>query len=137
MKGASASVGALFVVPGRGGLPGAQPANCGTNLVMSGLRNLAKPPEELAMIIRASSVTLIIALLLAVLCVIALAAQDKYTVQVPGGLAFSEFRGYEDWQTVAVSKTDAAINAILANSVAIDAYVFRAMGSLSPTARSS
>ena len=21
---------------------------------------------------------------------------DKYTVQVPGGLAFSEFRGYED-----------------------------------------
>ena len=23
------------------------------------------------------------------------AAQDKYTVKVPGGLAFSEFRGYE------------------------------------------
>jgi hypothetical protein len=33
----------------------------------------------------------------------AISAQDKYTVQVPGGLAFSEFRGYEDWQTVAVS----------------------------------
>ena len=27
-----------------------------------------------------------------------LAAQDKYTVKVPGGLAFSEFKGYEDWQ---------------------------------------
>ena len=25
----------------------------------------------------------------------ALAQQDKYTVKVPGGLAFSEFRGYE------------------------------------------
>jgi hypothetical protein len=35
-----------------------------------------------------------------------ISAQDKYAVQVPGGLAFSEFRGYEDWQTVAVSQTD-------------------------------
>lgn len=29
--------------------------------------------------------------------------QDKYTVKVPGGLAFSEFRGYESWQMIAVS----------------------------------
>ena len=28
---------------------------------------------------------------------VAISAQDKYTVKVPGGLAFSEFRGYEDW----------------------------------------
>ena len=26
-----------------------------------------------------------------------LAAGDKYTVKVPGGLAFSEFKGYESW----------------------------------------
>ena len=26
--------------------------------------------------------------------------QDKYTLKVPGGLAFSEFKGYEDWQAV-------------------------------------
>jgi hypothetical protein len=39
-------------------------------------------------------------------------AQGKYTVQVPNGLAFSEFRGYEDWQTVAVSQTAAGINVI-------------------------
>src|SRR5262245_49659631 len=32
----------------------------------------------------------------------AISAQDKYTVQVPDGLAFSEFRGFEDWATVAV-----------------------------------
>ena len=25
---------------------------------------------------------------------------DKYTLKVPGGLAFSEFRGYEDWPVV-------------------------------------
>ena len=27
----------------------------------------------------------------------AVAAQDKYTLKVPGGLAFAEFRGYEAW----------------------------------------
>jgi hypothetical protein len=46
----------------------------------------------------------------------AISAQDKYTVQVTGGLAFSEFRGYEDWQTVAVSQTEGALAVILAQS---------------------
>ena len=27
----------------------------------------------------------------------AISGPDKYTVKVPGGLAFSDFRGYEDW----------------------------------------
>ena len=35
----------------------------------------------------------IVAVLLAILCNMALATQDKYTVQVPGGLSFSEFKG--------------------------------------------
>ena len=30
----------------------------------------------------------------------AIAAQDKYTVKLPNGLAFSEFRGFEDRQAV-------------------------------------
>jgi hypothetical protein len=59
---------------------------------------------------------------LAALGGMALAAQDKYTVQVPGGLAFSEFRGYEDWQAVAVSQPEDKLNVILANPVMIDAY---------------
>ena len=63
-----------------------------------------------------------IAALLAISGGIALAAQDKYTVQVPGGLAFSDFRGYENWQPVAVSKTDEKIKLIVANPVMIDAY---------------
>ncbi len=51
-------------------------------------------------------------------------AQDKYTLKVPGGLAFSEFKGYEDWQAVGPSQTDAAkvIRLILANPVMIAAY---------------
>ena len=53
---------------------------------------------------------------------LAISAQDKYTVKVPGGLAFSEFRGYEDWQTVSVSQTDGALAVILANPTMVDAY---------------
>jgi hypothetical protein len=53
---------------------------------------------------------------------IALAAQDKYTLQASNGVAFSEFRGYESWETVAVSVTDEGMNAILANPVMIKAY---------------
>jgi hypothetical protein len=62
--------------------------------------------------------------LLAVLGSMARTAQDKYTVKVPNGLAFSDFRGYEDWQTVAVSQIEAQnlLRAILANSVMINAY---------------
>ena len=63
-----------------------------------------------------------IAVVLAVLGGRAISAQDKYTVQVPNGLAFSEFRGYEDWQTVAVSQAGDLIEVILANPVMIDAY---------------
>jgi hypothetical protein len=50
--------------------------------------------------------------------------QDKYTLQVPGGLAFSEVRGYEQWQVVGPSLTEAAnvIRVILANPAMIKAY---------------
>ena len=41
--------------------------------------------------------------MLAVLGGSAISAPDKYTVQVPGGLAFSEFKGYEGWQVISVS----------------------------------
>jgi len=37
---------------------------------------------------------------LVVLSGAAISAQDKYTLQVPGGLAFSEFRGYEGWPVI-------------------------------------
>jgi hypothetical protein len=53
----------------------------------------------------------------------AISAQDKYTVQVPSGLAFSEFRGYESWQVVATSQNDKLVAVILANPVMIDAYL--------------
>src|ERR1044071_6518950 len=50
------------------------------------------------------------------------AQQDKYTLKVPGGLAFSEFKGYEAWQLVSVSQDGGLFAAILANPVMINAY---------------
>jgi cytochrome P460 len=63
-----------------------------------------------------------VAVVLAGMGGLALAAQDKYTLQVPGGLAFSEFRGYESWQVVAISQNDKLVAAILANPAMIEAY---------------
>ncbi len=66
--------------------------------------------------------TVTVVALLAALGGIALAAQDKYALQVPGGLAFSEFRGYDEWQTVAVSQNGDTIETILGNPAMIEAY---------------
>jgi hypothetical protein len=52
----------------------------------------------------------------------ALSAADKYDLKVPNGLAFSEFRGYENWQVVAVARTDQLLKVIVANPVAMEAY---------------
>src|SRR5215813_510421 len=52
----------------------------------------------------------------------AISGQDKYTVQVPNGLAFSEFRGYEDWPVIAISENGGAIAVIVGNPAMIDAY---------------
>src|SRR6201982_2818787 len=65
---------------------------------------------------------LIIAAVIAVLGGRAISAQDKYTLQVPGGLAFAEFRGYEDWPVIAISENGGKIAVIMGNSVMIDAY---------------
>jgi Cytochrome P460 len=72
-----------------------------------------------------TTVTIATALLaLAVLARAATSAEDKYTLKVPGGLAFSEFRGYEDWQAVGVSHPQEAqtFNVIVANPTMIAAF---------------
>ena len=61
-------------------------------------------------------------LLLAALGGGAVSAQDKDAVTVPGGLAFAEFSGYEDWRTIAVSQAGEVMAAILGNPVMIEAY---------------
>jgi hypothetical protein len=64
----------------------------------------------------------ILAIALAGAAGLAIAAQDKYTVKVPGGLAFSEFRGYESWQTISLSRGEKVVAVILGNPAMIKAY---------------
>jgi hypothetical protein len=64
-----------------------------------------------------------VAALLTVVSGIAISAtQDKYTLKVPGGLAFSEFRGYESWEVIAVSLNGDHFAAIVGNPAMIKAY---------------
>ena len=72
------------------------------------------------------------AVALAVLAGTAISAQDRYTVKVPNGLAFSEFKGYQTWEVVAVSQTGETIEVILANPVMINAYKAGAPGNGKP-----
>jgi hypothetical protein len=67
-------------------------------------------------------VIVVVGVFLCALAGLAMAAQDKYALKVPGGLAFSEFRGYEAWQVVSISQDGPLMAAILANPVMIKAY---------------
>jgi hypothetical protein len=73
--------------------------------------------------------TRIVASLIVILAVVlgfvggrAISAQDKYTVKVPNGLEFSEFRGYEDWAVIAISENQGLIAVIMGNPAMINAY---------------
>jgi Cytochrome P460 len=79
-----------------------------------------------------SAVITIGAAVLAVCGGIALAQQNKYTLQVPNGLAFSEFRGYESWQVISISHNGGLLAAILGNPVMIDAYLAGVPGNGQP-----
>jgi hypothetical protein len=47
---------------------------------------------------------------------------DKYSLISPGGIAFSDFRGYEDWSVVSSARTDEILKVIVANPAMIKAY---------------
>jgi hypothetical protein len=51
----------------------------------------------------------------------AMSAQDRYTLKVPNGLAFAEFKGYEGWQTISISHNGDMLAVILGNPAMIDA----------------
>jgi hypothetical protein len=49
-------------------------------------------------------------------------AQDKYSLKTPDGIAFSDFKGYEDWAVVSSARTDEVLKVIVANPIMIEAY---------------
>ena len=72
---------------------------------------------------RKSNLTIAIATgVLAVLAGPAVYAQDKYSLVTSSGIAFSDFRGYEDWAVVSSARTDEVLKAIVANPQMIEAF---------------
>ena len=60
--------------------------------------------------------------LVAITTGVAISAQDKYTLKLPDGLPFADWRGYEDWQLISSSKTDDRMKVILGNATIIAAF---------------
>jgi Cytochrome P460 len=60
--------------------------------------------------------------MLALLAAGANSAQEKYSLKSPGGIAFSDFRGYEDWAVVSSSHTDERLKVIVGNPIMINAF---------------
>jgi hypothetical protein len=71
-------------------------------------------------------------LVLAVVSGVATSAQDKYTLKLPDGIAFSDFKGYEDWRLISTSKTDDRLKVILGNPTIIAAFKSRVPGNGKP-----
>jgi Cytochrome P460 len=49
-------------------------------------------------------------------------AADKYALKSPSGIAFSDFKGYEDWATISSARTDDILKVIAGNPTIIKAY---------------
>jgi hypothetical protein len=67
----------------------------------------------------------IFAAAVAVVAVLVAAAgypQDKYSLTSPSGIAFSDFRGYEDWPVVSSARQDDILKVIVANPSMITAF---------------
>ena len=59
---------------------------------------------------------------LAAMGVAAVSQQDKYALKLPGGVGFSDFRGYGDWQLISSAETDDRMKVILGNPTIIAAF---------------
>jgi len=71
---------------------------------------------------RKSKFTMAVAAALAVLGGATAYGQDKYLLKSPGGIAFSEFKGYEDWAVVSSARTDEVLKVIVGNPIMVTAY---------------
>src|SRR5271156_2675250 len=46
--------------------------------------------------------------------------QDKYSLKTPSGIAFSDFKGYEDWAVASSARTAEVLKVIVANPTMIN-----------------
>jgi hypothetical protein len=85
--------------------------------------------RRIAAMKRKSKLTITIPIaVLAVLGAVVLCAQgqdqtqEKYSLKSPSGIAFSDFKGYEDWSVVSSARTEQVLKVIVANPTMIAAY---------------
>jgi len=69
-----------------------------------------------------SRAILFCALLMSAIAVRPVFAEDKYALKAPNGVPFSDFKGYENWTTVALSVTEKGLKQIAANDIMIKAF---------------
>src|SRR2546421_10645988 len=82
---------------------------------------------------RKSKLTIAIATaVFAVLGGMAVYAQDKYSLKSPSGIAFSDFKGYEDWSVISSARADDVLKVIVGNPVMIEAFKAGAPGNGKP-----
>jgi Cytochrome P460 len=98
--------------------PAAQPKKTGTRTAADHLTGFA--------------ITAIATSAIVVLITTAVYAQDKYLLKSPGGIAFSDFRGYEDWSVVSSARTEEVLKVIVANPLMINAYKAGVPGNSQP-----
>ena len=49
-------------------------------------------------------------------------AQDKYSLKSPGGIEFSDFKGYEDWAVISSARQEDVLKVIVGNPTIIKAF---------------
>jgi hypothetical protein len=59
---------------------------------------------------------------LGVTAIHAQSTQDKYSLKSPSGIAFADFKGYEDWSVISSARTDEVLKVIVGNPTMIKAY---------------
>ena len=59
-------------------------------------------------------------------------AQEKYSLKSPSGIAFSDFKGYEDWSVVSSARTDEVLKVIVGNPAMIKTFKAGVPGNSKP-----
>src|SRR5580704_17601321 len=97
-----------------------------SELVTKSVRQEQQEPEiETRTAVQRITGFTIVATAVAVLAVLVAAvvyAQDKYSLKSPSRIAFSDFKGYEDWSVVSSARTDEVLKVIVGNPTIINAY---------------
>jgi len=53
---------------------------------------------------------------------VGVSGQDRYTLKLPDGITFADFKGYGDWQLISSAETDDRMKVILGNPTIIAAF---------------